>query len=261
VQAAFRFRERRKPHQQYFGVIRVFFRPQYPCKHDQLKFTHPVNLAEYVQFIGTEPLLRPIHIARFDSIARFQRADKIIPMRLLNGFEPAFTFLQNNEGARHVTLASLCTGNAGHCRNQHARAVGGLCGFEGIQEQGQRFIRPVLLVKILSGRTPYGKQLSSVEKKEFNPRGKEFHNFSDSEFFLRDNGTRDYNAVADAFNNRNIFIIVEDPFDDDTIISREKFPDSIRKYIKGKGIKNSIVIYSVSEDGNTVLSNCIEQYF
>jgi prepilin-type N-terminal cleavage/methylation domain-containing protein len=118
-----------------------------------------------------------------------------------------------------------------------------------------------IFVKILSGRDPSGAPLSPEDKKMLNPKGKEFHVFSDDEFFLMEDGTHDYKYIADAFNNKNIFVIVEDPFDEDTIISKRKFPESVRKLIKGDGVRNSVVIFSISDDGHTIISNCLDQYF
>ncbi|MDR1414055.1 MAG: type II secretion system GspH family protein [Puniceicoccales bacterium] len=118
-----------------------------------------------------------------------------------------------------------------------------------------------IFVKILSGKTPSGEPLPAEEQKTLNPKGKAFHNFADSEFYLNVDSSRDYTAIADAFNNTRIFVIVEDPFDNDTIISKEKFPEEVRKYIKGDGVKNSIAIFSISEDKRTVISNCFDQYF
>jgi prepilin-type N-terminal cleavage/methylation domain-containing protein len=118
-----------------------------------------------------------------------------------------------------------------------------------------------IFIKILSGRDPHGKALSMQEKEELNPKGKSFHSFSNGEFFKREDGSRDYRSIVDAFNNRNIYVIVESPFDEDTTISREKFPESIRKYIRGNGIRNSVVIYSVSDDNRTVISNSFDQRF
>jgi prepilin-type N-terminal cleavage/methylation domain-containing protein len=118
-----------------------------------------------------------------------------------------------------------------------------------------------IFVKILSGREPSGAPLSSEERKKLNPKGKEFHVFSDDEFFLMEDGTHDYRYIADAFNNKNIFVIVEDPFDDDVSISKRKFPEIVRKFIKNSGVRNSVVIFSVSDDEHTIISNCLDQYF
>ena len=50
--------------------------------------------------------------------------------------------------------------------------------------------------------------------------------------------------------------IVENPFDDDVIISKEKFPKVIQERINGDGIKTQIAIFSITEDGtNTIVSN------
>jgi hypothetical protein len=73
---------------------------------------------------------------------------------------------------------------------------------------------------------------------------------------LKDDGTRDYTKLSDAFNNKDIYIIVENPFDDDVIISKEKFPKVIQERINGDGIKTQIAIFSITEDGtNTIVSN------
>jgi prepilin-type N-terminal cleavage/methylation domain-containing protein len=118
-----------------------------------------------------------------------------------------------------------------------------------------------IFIKILSGRDPSGAPLSKEDRKMLNPAGKEFHVFSDDEFFVTENGTHDYRYVVDAFNNKNIFVIVENPFDQDTIISKRKFPENVRKLVKGDGVRNSVVIFSVSDDGRTIISNCLDQYF
>ncbi|MDR0693551.1 MAG: type II secretion system GspH family protein [Puniceicoccales bacterium] len=118
-----------------------------------------------------------------------------------------------------------------------------------------------MFIKILSGQNVDGKPLSAKERKLLNPKGKIFHRFTDEEFFMAPDGTRDRKILVDAFNNRNIFLIVEDPFDEDTIISKSKFPENVRKYIKGEGIKDAVVIFSVSDDGRTVISNSFNQYF
>ncbi|MDR2778811.1 MAG: type II secretion system GspH family protein [Puniceicoccales bacterium] len=118
-----------------------------------------------------------------------------------------------------------------------------------------------IFVKILSGRNVDGQPLSSKEKKLLNPKGKTFHTFADAEFFMKPDGTRDRKILADAFNNKNIFVIVEDPFDEDTVVSKSKFPENVRKYIRGDGIKGAVVIFSVSDDGRTVISNSFNQYF
>lgn len=111
-------------------------------------------------------------------------------------------------------------------------------------------------IKILSGKNPDGKELSDEEKESFNPQGRSFHTFSADEFYLKDDGTRDYTKLSDAFNNKDIYIIVENPFDDDVIISKEKFPKVIQERINGDGIKTQIAIFSITEDGtNTIVSN------
>jgi hypothetical protein len=118
-----------------------------------------------------------------------------------------------------------------------------------------------MFIKILSGQNVDGQPLSANERKFLNPKGKTFHRFADEEFFVAPDGTRDRKILVDAFNNRNIFLIVEDPFDEDTVISKSKFPENVRKYIKGEGIKGAVVIFSVSDDGHTVISNSFNQYF
>jgi hypothetical protein len=118
-----------------------------------------------------------------------------------------------------------------------------------------------MFVKILSGQDVDGKPLSAEERKLLNPKGKTFHRFTDEEFFMAPDGTRDWKILVDAFNNGNIFLIVEDPFDEDAVISKSKFPKNVRKYIKGEGIKGAVVIFSVSDDGRTVVSNGFNQYF
>jgi hypothetical protein len=118
-----------------------------------------------------------------------------------------------------------------------------------------------MFVKILSGQSVDGKPLSVSEKKLLNPKGKTFHTFTNEEFFMASDGTRDRKTLVDAFNNRDIFLIVEDPFDEDTIISKSKFPENVRKYIKGEGIKGTVAIFSVLDDGRMVISNSFNQYF
>jgi prepilin-type N-terminal cleavage/methylation domain-containing protein len=117
-----------------------------------------------------------------------------------------------------------------------------------------------IFIKILSGRDPSGDRLSAEDREKFNPKEKEFHAFSDDEFFMNEDGTRNYTALADAFNNKNIFLIVEDPFDDDTVISKRKFPKVVQKYIKGPGVRSSVVIFSILDDKRTIISNCLDQY-
>jgi prepilin-type N-terminal cleavage/methylation domain-containing protein len=116
-------------------------------------------------------------------------------------------------------------------------------------------------IKILSGQNVDGQPLPATERKLLNPKGKSFHTFANEEFFMAPDGTRNRKILADAFNNRSIFLIVEDPFDEDTVVSKSKFPESVRKYIKGEGIKGAVVIFSVSDDGRTVISNSFNQYF
>ncbi|MDR3144514.1 MAG: type II secretion system GspH family protein [Puniceicoccales bacterium] len=115
-------------------------------------------------------------------------------------------------------------------------------------------------VKILSGRDTSGNKLSENDREKLNPKEKEFHDFTDDEFFIKSDGTHDYASLADAFNNRNIFVIVEDPFDDDTIISKRKFPEVVQKYIRGSGVKSAVVIFSILDDNRTIISNCLDQY-
>ncbi|MDR1595337.1 MAG: hypothetical protein LBR91_00200 [Puniceicoccales bacterium] len=115
-----------------------------------------------------------------------------------------------------------------------------------------------MFVKILSGRNPSGTPLSDDDKKNLNPKGKSFHTFNANEFLLLPDGTRDTSVIADAFNNKNICIIVEDPFDKDIVISKEKFPEAVRKRVRGSGVNNAVAIFSISEDGNTVISNCLD---
>jgi hypothetical protein len=38
---------------------------------------------------------------------------------------------------------------------------------------------------------------------------------------------RHLKILVDAFNNRHIFLIVEDPVDEDTVISKSKFPENV----------------------------------
>jgi prepilin-type N-terminal cleavage/methylation domain-containing protein len=111
-------------------------------------------------------------------------------------------------------------------------------------------------VKILSGLLPNGRQLSATERQQLNPLGKTFYNFPNDEFFVKSDGVRDRTVLADAFNNKNIFVIVEDPFDNDTIIARDKFPECVKRIIKSGGVKSQVVIFSVSDDERRVISNC-----
>lgn len=111
-------------------------------------------------------------------------------------------------------------------------------------------------IKLLSAKTPLKEKLSQHDQHALNPGNKTFHVFHDEEFFVNENGTIDYEQLADAFNNTNIYIIVEDPFDDDAIISKEKFPPEAQQFIKSDGIRNSIAIFSISEKDHLVISNC-----
>ena len=115
-----------------------------------------------------------------------------------------------------------------------------------------------LFIKILSGAGPSGERLSNEEAAALNPKRRSFHQFTRDEFYRRKDGTVDNHVLADAFNNKNIFLIIENPFDDDVIVPKEKFPESVRSHIKNEGITNPVVIFSVSEDGRTVLSNCFD---
>ena len=102
-------------------------------------------------------------------------------------------------------------------------------------------------------KNPDGKELSDEEKESFNPQGRSFHTFSSDEFYLKDNGTRDYTKLSDAFNNKDIYIIVENPFYDDVIISKEKFLKVIQEHINGDRIKTQIAIFSITEEGTSTL--------
>jgi hypothetical protein len=66
-------------------------------------------------------------------------------------------------------------------------------------------------------------------KELLNPKGKVFHTSCDGEFFMTLSGVRDRKILTKAFNNRNIFIIIENLFDEDTIISKSKLPENDRK--------------------------------
>lgn len=111
-------------------------------------------------------------------------------------------------------------------------------------------------IKVLSGKTPLKEKLSQSDQDALNPKSKTFHVFHDDEFFINADGTIDYAQLADGFNNPNIFIIVEDPFDEDAIISKEKLPPEAQKMIQSDGIRNSIAIFSISEKDHLVISNC-----
>lgn len=111
-------------------------------------------------------------------------------------------------------------------------------------------------IKVLSGKTPLKERLSQSDQDALNPGSKSFHIFHDDEFFINSDGSIDYEQLADGFNNPNIFIIVEDTFDEDAIISREKFPPEAQKMIQSDGIRNSIAIFSISEKDHLVISNC-----
>ena len=112
-----------------------------------------------------------------------------------------------------------------------------------------------LFVKMLSGKNPDGSKLSIMDKENLNPKGKVFHDFRDEEFFLDHHRVRDVNHLADAFNCPQIYIIAEDPFDDDVVIAKSHFPEIVHKYIPDAGVKASVVIFSVSPDGKRVISN------
>ena len=68
-------------------------------------------------------------------------------------------------------------------------------------------------IETLSGRNSSGTTVSTGG----NRRRIAIHSFSESEYFLKDNDTIDYNIIADRFNNSQIFIVIDG--DGDGVVS------------------------------------------
>lgn len=116
-----------------------------------------------------------------------------------------------------------------------------------------------LLIKALSGKNPDGSLLSNKDREFLNPLGKRFYTFSDQDFFKNTDGSIDRTKLADAFNNPNICVIVEDTMDNDVIIHKSCFPKIVQDHIKEDSLDKQVAIFSVSDDHKTIIVNWIDK--
>jgi hypothetical protein len=80
----------------------------------------------------------------------------------------------------------------------------------------------------LSGRNSSGDSISTGG----NRRRIAFHNFSESEFLLKDDDTLDYNTIADRFNNSQIFIAIDGDGDGEiTVPGNSELKSSVTAYV------------------------------
>ena len=112
-----------------------------------------------------------------------------------------------------------------------------------------------MLIKALTGKNPDGTPLSKEDRKFLNPLCKCFYTFHDNDFFVRENGEIDRTALADAFNNPRICIIVEDVMDVDVVVPKTSFPHAVQEYIDGDALNKQVVVFSLSRNGKKVIGN------
>lgn len=112
----------------------------------------------------------------------------------------------------------------------------------------------VKFIKTLSGKNSDGSPLSDSDL-HLNKNRISFCNFDDDEFLLNPDGTANINQLVDAFNNTNIFIIVEDINDSDDIIPLTKFPSVVQDITPDSGLRRRVAVYSIIDNSREVICN------
>jgi prepilin-type N-terminal cleavage/methylation domain-containing protein len=109
------------------------------------------------------------------------------------------------------------------------------------RENSQNFIRA------LSGKEPNGSVLTP-EHLGLNPKRIAFLEISSDDLLKTSTGDRDENHIADIFNNEKIFILLENPSDDDRRIPQVLFPESMKIFVPEAGLLSDMAIWSIHSD-------------
>ncbi|MDR3143618.1 MAG: type II secretion system GspH family protein [Puniceicoccales bacterium] len=115
----------------------------------------------------------------------------------------------------------------------------GLCSLHG--DNSQNFIRA------LTGKEPGGADLSAANL-HLNPKRLAFLEIVPEDLFRKTTGDRDENQIADVFNNTQIFILAENPSDQDRRIPQALFTGThapIQAYVPATGLLSDLAIWSI----------------
>ncbi|MDR0445197.1 MAG: type II secretion system GspH family protein [Puniceicoccales bacterium] len=111
----------------------------------------------------------------------------------------------------------------------------------GSRVNSQNFIRA------LSGKEPNGSALTA-EHLRLNPKRIVFLEISPDDLLKTSTGDREEDRIADIFNNEKIFILLENPSDDDRRIPQILFPEAIKAFVPEAGLLSDIAIWSIHSD-------------
>ncbi len=102
-------------------------------------------------------------------------------------------------------------------------------------------------VRALWGRNIDGTELTSAQRREFNPRGQEFCSFPNNNFMDSDPNTR---RLADSFGNGKIRIVLDT--DGDGVITLRELPTNTLDLglLDGNRLNAKVVIYTLERDGS-----------
>jgi type II secretory pathway pseudopilin PulG len=107
-------------------------------------------------------------------------------------------------------------------------------------DNGQNFIRA------LTGREPGGGSLADGAHLALNPKRIAFLEISAEDLYKEEStGERDEGSIADIFNNKDIFILLENPSDENRRIPKNLFPPAIQTYVPDNGLLSDIAIWSI----------------
>jgi type II secretory pathway pseudopilin PulG len=110
------------------------------------------------------------------------------------------------------------------------------------------------LIRALSGKKTDGVNPLPPADEYLNPNGIQFTEFSDDDFFKKTDGSIDRTLLADRFNNRTIYLVVEDDSDEDAVIPYSAFSSytSIQEKVSTAGLREKVAIFTVGNNDNSI---------
>jgi prepilin-type N-terminal cleavage/methylation domain-containing protein len=110
------------------------------------------------------------------------------------------------------------------------------------------------LILALSGREIDGVNPLRADHEYLNPNGVQFMEFSDDDFWKKNNEIIDRTRLADRFNNPHIKLIIESDSDPDVLIPQEVFNDyvTIKAKVPAAGLREKIAIFSVGDNDKSI---------
>ncbi|MDR1435219.1 MAG: type II secretion system GspH family protein [Puniceicoccales bacterium] len=110
------------------------------------------------------------------------------------------------------------------------------------------------LILALSGREIDGVNPLTADHEYLNPNGVQFMEFSDDDFWKKNNGTIDRGRLADRFNNPHIKLVIESDSDPDALIPQEVFNGyaTIKGKVPSIGLREKVAIFSMGDNDKSI---------